>query len=369
MATQCFWLRPTNTEESREIDPLGFSSLHEAAADVVLPHLTWRTLSADEYLWVLIGLGRAAEFATTDVGVWRFFARFERALKLSWYWSGRESSFNGIRAVMEQCDAGASTLDFRLLADQRSQGLLGAYLRPLRRSGLVSQRSLKLEPAGSEIAAHIGFYWSGEQNRTWCHQFNETADQLAGHAGQEAKQLLGRKLFSHPEMVVVANAIQRLGAKPQWGRAANMLRDRPDKATIARIAAPLGNLLQASTAAFWQLLQEPITSIQPLPVPSILLGNWIQAVPNRSGWADPFVEFRATAGKSGKAARAAIVRLHERIWSSRGHEDFWVIEDGRRLKVRPDIRYKRPAAGNGEWDFRWSVCHRLVRQTKWRATK
>jgi hypothetical protein len=51
---EAFWSRPPDFGRGREQDPLGLSSLHEAAADVLLPLLSGRTRKAEEYIWVLV---------------------------------------------------------------------------------------------------------------------------------------------------------------------------------------------------------------------------------------------------------------------------------------------------------------------------
>ena len=121
----CSWLAPPEID-AREVDPIGLSSLHDAAAAVLLPWITNRTRSADDYLWVLSGLEAGGRLGRTDREIWGFFERFEKALKIFWYTDLKiEDGFAGVRAIEEMTKAERRDLDFVLLSNQRSNGLLG----------------------------------------------------------------------------------------------------------------------------------------------------------------------------------------------------------------------------------------------------
>jgi len=66
MTIEGFWSKPPEHGRNRELDPLALSTLHEAAADVLLPFLSGRTWKVEDYLWVLIGLRWADELSATD---------------------------------------------------------------------------------------------------------------------------------------------------------------------------------------------------------------------------------------------------------------------------------------------------------------
>jgi hypothetical protein len=132
-----FWLTPPSYGRSRELDPLALSTLHDAAADVLLPFLSGRTRSAEDCIWVLVGLRWASERASADTEIWDHFEIFEKALKLNWFHNGLRSEYSGRDAIRGHYGAGRTDLRFQLVSNQRSQGLLGAYLRSLRCGELV----------------------------------------------------------------------------------------------------------------------------------------------------------------------------------------------------------------------------------------
>ena len=79
-----FWVKIPDYGRSRESDPLALSSIHDAAADVLLPYISGRTNKAEDYLWVLIGLRWSEKNASTESDIWERFENFEKALKLNW---------------------------------------------------------------------------------------------------------------------------------------------------------------------------------------------------------------------------------------------------------------------------------------------
>jgi hypothetical protein len=346
------------------------SSLHEAAANVLLPHISGRTREANDYLWTLIGLREGGEDGSsggrTDADIWQSFARFEKALKMYWYESGRRS-FTGINAVRRQYKHGREDLDFQLLSNQRSLGLLGAYVRSLREAGLVESHSLRLSAPGKSLVSIVDFSWWGELTRQWRDRFKRATDQLTCPAGREMKVALGKKLFCPQAMCGGACAIRLLGAGPRWPAAARHLRDWPAKQAVAKVGTHLLRLLNASTEAFWTILKTPDAKILPLPTGPLRQMDWLEAIYDSPTTADRWREFLATAGRSPAAARDALVAIHDRTWQDRGHGEPWISCRNGRLWVRSDIRFKTPSRDAG-WDLRWSVCHRLIHQTYWRPS-
>ena len=370
-STRLFWLRPPADSQSREVDPIGMSSLHEAAANVLLPNISGRTREASDYLWTLIGLREGGEDGSsrgrTDAEIWQSFACFEKALKMYWYESRCQPRFDGIKAVRWQDDHGREDLDFQLLSNQRSQGLLGAYVRSLREAGLVESRSLRLSAPGKTLVSSVNLRWGGKLTRQWRGKFEWATHELTSPAGREMKAALGQKLFCPQEMCGAAHAIRVLGAAPKWPAAACHLRD-PAKQALAKVGTNLLKLLKASTRSFWAMLQTPDAKVLPLPTAPLRQTDWLRAIYDSPATVDHWREFLATAGRSPAAARDALVALHDRTWQDRGHDGQpWISFRNGRLWVRPDIRFKSPSPVAG-WDLRWSVCDRLIRQTHWRPS-
>jgi len=222
MTFEAFWSKPPDFGRGREQDPLGLSTLHEAAADVLLPLLSGRTRSADEYLWVLVGLRWAGEQAATDKDIWANFETFEKALKLNWFHCGRRSGFAGVGAIKQHYKDGRTDFDFQLISNQRSLGLLGAYLRSLRDAGLVERRTLQLEKnAANALIDSVSFPWRGSiSSYGWlANTFRRAQEGFSRNTYTE----LGRRLFDRSDMRDVAAAIKTLGPRPAWRKAARRL--------------------------------------------------------------------------------------------------------------------------------------------------
>jgi hypothetical protein len=66
-----------------------------------------------------------------------------------------------VDAVRNHYLARRTDLAFKLISNQRSQGLLGAYLRSLRNAGLVKPDALVLNDAGQSLIDRVVFQWAG----------------------------------------------------------------------------------------------------------------------------------------------------------------------------------------------------------------
>src|SRR5262249_59422849 len=126
-----FWTRSPDDDDARPTDPLGLDGMREELSDRLVPSLTGRTWSHEEFYWSLVFVRWAEEEHTDDARVRRFL-HWERCLKLYWVHC-RRGDFAGVRRAKDQAaERGAPFKSFRpLLKNQRSQGLLGAHLGPL----------------------------------------------------------------------------------------------------------------------------------------------------------------------------------------------------------------------------------------------
>ena len=364
MTFEAFWSRPPEFGRGREQDPLGLSSVHEAAADVLLPLLSGRTRDAEDYLWVLVGLRWACEEAVTDIEIWTNFEAFEKALKLNWFHCGRRRGFSGVDAVKEHYNAGNTDLDFKLISNQRSLGLLGAYLRSLRDAGLVQRRSLKLEDSSSHaLIDGVPFWWNGGiSGFGW---LNRTFARAEAGFNRDVLVELGRRLFSRADMQDVAARIKAVGPIPAWGKAASRLGVSNQKRVLAGVGSDLGLFCRRATNGFWELLRSRGQSVPDVPPGRLRHRAWREIVfrsATMQAFREPFDRFLSETGRHPKRA---LIQLHCAVWERRGHPVPWVRLSNGRVQVRPDIEMKLPPP-EGEWDLRWRAAHRLISRTGWR---
>jgi hypothetical protein len=352
----------------REVDPIGASGLHEAAADVLLPLLSGRTREAEDYLWVLVGLNWAGQNGRTDSDIWSSFSRFEKALKLYWYTNGNRRQFDGIKAIKVAAESGDKDLDFVLLSNQRSQGILGAYARSLRRARLIENRSLQVTDGARGLIFPLRFGWGGELTHGWRRHFDRVDQSVAcDRTGNMLLTDLGRKVLGTAAMGGTVAAIRKLGSRPSWGQAASLLAPWPQQQAVARIAQPLLRFLRAGVKAFWQLLEDPQTPLKPITPANLTNLEWLEKIRGSKAQTDPFAEFIKRLQSSPTSVNAALIKLHRRVWNARNRDDCWVEEHQGRCHVRRDLKFRLPPIqATQDWDLRWSVCARLIRQTHWR---
>lgn len=358
-----FWSKPPDCGSNREQDPLGLSSVHEAAADVLLPLLSGRTRNAEEYLWVLVGLRWAASQATTEIEIWAKFEIFEKALKLHWYDKGRRSRFAGVDAVGNHYLAHRTDLDFKLISNQRSQGLLGAYLRSLRNAGLVKPGALALTDAGRSLIDRVVFQWAGKiSGYGW---LARTFSRAQEGFSRRAKVELGGYLFDPDNMRDVASSITALGQRPSWRKTASELAPSDKKRPLAEIGNDLANFSKRATETFWSALELSERSLPVVQPGRLHQRGWREIVfhsPTMQNFREPFDEFLSEIGRN---SRRAFIQLHAAVWARRGHPRPWIRLNNGKIQVRPDIAIKVPPP-EADWDLRWTVAHGLIQQTGWK---
>lgn len=359
-----FWLSPPDGNSSREVDPLGFGSVHDVAASVLLPMVTGRTRAAEDYLWVVIGLHAASKVARTDAEVWAFFERFEKALKVYWSESGqRQNGFSGIRAVKRAVESRVRHFDFKLLSNQRSLGILGVYLSSLRGAGLAAPASLRLTERGRELAARVRANWGADFTGKWRHQFRRATETLKGPIGKQMLKDLGHLLFDDERMRSCAISIKKLGKKAHWRKAAKSLPHPPQRA-IATAGPSLNELFKVASRVFWSLIGNPDAQIKRLSIGPLRQGGWLEAILGKDAGSHPLATFIERVAVGGRSARRALIELHEATWHRRGHRDLWIWQQGDQVRVRQDVRFKTPPADR-EWEMNWHTCYSLIKQTHW----
>lgn len=174
-----FWTaKAADAGEMAREDPLGLDYVAQQVGLLLLPTLTTRSTRAQAYAMVLYGLAlaeRAAErygYPGTEDSLRDLFERWERfwALATLEYRGGPPprgdwDAMRGIRGAGAawKPGEGALPLDFPLISRQQELGNLGAYLVPLRKSGLVVDGGIRPTPAAFEILE--GFWDEPGENR------------------------------------------------------------------------------------------------------------------------------------------------------------------------------------------------------------
>lgn len=184
-----FWTAPvTDTGEMTTEDPLGLDYVAQQVGLLMLPTLTTRSTRAQAYAMVLYGLSLAEKaverfgYPNNDETKRQLFERWERfwALATLEYRAGllprgdwdNMRGVRGAKAAWRTGD-GPLPLDFPLISRQQELGHLGAYLAPLRRSGLVSEGTIR-----PTLVAHdeiIGNFWDEKGDNKHVSRYEEFA--------------------------------------------------------------------------------------------------------------------------------------------------------------------------------------------------
>jgi hypothetical protein len=172
------WVAPVAADsELATEDPLALDYISQQVGLMLLPALTTRSSRAQAFAMVLYGLALAeraiGEYGepSTDESRRLLFERWER------FWAlaaiefrdgelprGDDDAMRGVRGALAawRPGGGALPLDFPLISRQQELGNLGAYLSPLRRSGLIIDGTLRPSAAGLDI---IDAFWDEADNK------------------------------------------------------------------------------------------------------------------------------------------------------------------------------------------------------------
>jgi hypothetical protein len=336
------------TEKAAEttvpLDPLGLDQMKEELADKLVPYLTGRTDSVEEAFWAMTFLRWAIIDSGNEGATVKRFLEWERCLKLVWAHFGSTPPYPGFRGVQrarsQSDEPGAPYFRFRpLLVNQRVQGLLGSYLRPLRKLGLVEPDALVLSDMGrlwtnsvsSEPELSDGD-WPG-----WKSAFMSISRSNLRVFAVNLQGLLRARMPS----LYAALSHARWSGIPSWNGAARWL---GDDAPYARLAQRFGPWADRVREVFDEIVfdgrKEPVR-ILPFRgvIPPQLEGP-------RWGW------IRAELGE-GPISKAKLVEWHRREYLLRGKStgQLWILGRGDSFEIR---RYNGSQTRTTKSDFRWS---------------
>jgi len=348
-----FWSRPSEDDDARPTDPLGLDAMREELSDRLVPCLTGRTRSHEEFFWSLVFLRWGEEEEQTDEARVQRFLHWERCIKLHWARGGRDG-FTGVnRARSQGAEHGAPSAFFRpLLKNQRAQGMLGAHLGPLRRLDLVSETRLALVEEGPSLIAGAGPppNLRDQDWGSWSRAFGRAGKAYDGRFRQRLRERLGTKM---PNLRAALTAV-RWRQRPAWKEAARHIGDaqRPFS-LLADEFCPWADLVRG---LFHDLVTMSPASHAPQLPPALStpiprgLGRWEPLRHSLRRW------------RRHEADRV-LADLHERVFRERGYErDLWMRwEDGRRLTYPGRASSSVVPEGS---DCRWANAVRLMRPAR-----
>lgn len=182
-----FWSAPSTESEFSAEDPLALDYIAQQVGLFLLPTLTTRSTRAQSFAVVLYGL-RLVERAIRDRGLVdddevrrELFERWERFWAMAVLESrngvlrrGDPDAMRGVRGAVKAWRGGDKplSLDYTLISRQQELGSLGAYLAPLRLSGLVMAGTLRPSPAADEI---LDAFWGEPDENTRASRYADFA--------------------------------------------------------------------------------------------------------------------------------------------------------------------------------------------------
>ena len=206
--------RRCRTTGGAEIDPLALSAVHDSAADEVLPFIVAPDRRAHDFPWVLVGSvgGRGRRALMRDLGALRDLREGpETAWRLLWR---RATRFTGIDAIRRHYEARRTDLSFKLVSNQRSQGLLVPICGRRKRCGAGRSAVIVADRGGRGAVANGAVPgWHGANKGT---AGANAFDCPCGGIHEAGARELGAALFDPEPMRLVAAAIRQHGRVAAW---------------------------------------------------------------------------------------------------------------------------------------------------------
>lgn len=313
-----FWTEPPLDQSSQPTDPLGLDAMRDELADKLVPCLTGRTKSHEDFYWTLVFIKWASQQPTEEARI-REFLRYERYIKLTWAHAKRTGFIGVIKASEQANSKGAPKVAYTpLLKNQRSQGLLGAHLGPLQKLGLV--KDLQMTTEGDELIKGAGQSITGLRDGDWRQWMNAFRSTEKGY-GVAFKRRFQQRLAER--MPLLRDALQhcRWNESSQWGKAAHVM---ASSALYARLAGEYCSWADEMKRFFQEAVLTQGRSKQHLP-PRLKA-----SIPGDLGRFDPLRRVLCQWGS--KDPFKLLAEWHRNVYEARGYStnDLWVlVEDGK----------------------------------------
>lgn len=310
-----FWTAPVSEAgEMTTEDPLGLDYVAQQVGLLLLPTLTTRSTRAQAYAMVLYGLAlaeRAVErhnYTNTDEAKRELFERWERfwALATLEYRGGPLprgdwDAMRGIRGAKAAWKPGEDRLplDFPLISRQQELGNLGAYLAPLRRSGLVIDGGIRPTPAALEI---LESFWDEPDENRHRGRYEEYALVALEPNRTRLERKCGNLTLARVGERSRLTSLVNLRRKEQQGRLYSALFERARDSTTYAVSTLVETAAKAGTTAPREILDGAISgrfvdvgpALRDLLVTARAFGNFmfelvgafdrVYAAIDRGGW-------------------------------------------------------------------------------------
>lgn len=345
-----FWTTPPKPEESTPVDPLGLDAMRDELSSHLVPCLTSRTISHEDFFWTLVFIHWAASEPTHDRRV-DAFLRYERWLKLLWAKDESNRSFLGSREAKKQKGyTGAPRLAYKkLLKLPQSQGMLGAHLAPLRTLGLVEDGLLELTDkpgeavSGRSLIAMVDSFAPKLRDGSWDSWRRNFAEIRSHYVGSAFRRRLRNHMAA--KMPDLDRALSELGypSDQRWGDAAKCMPEPLARyAALAGVFCPWAVRVKDFFAALVTNHGKPGAGKCPGPLSTRIpegLNRW-----------EPLRETLKTW--NAREPARFLAEWHRRVFEERGYGpgEFWLqIEDGRITTFPGRVSVTENASGDCRW--------------------
>jgi hypothetical protein len=346
-----FWTSPDSDDDVRPTDPLGLDAMREQLSDRLVPCLTGRTWSNEEFFWTLVFLRWVGEEEQTYEARVRLFLHWERCLKM--YWAHiKKGEFSGITKAYAQAGEknAPSTRPFRpLLKNQQAQGMLGTHLGPLRQLGLAADVGLALTDEGRTLVVGVGSapkLLDGDWG-SWTRGFKRARKAFDGRF----KERFRKRLWKAMPHLRKALSTVRWKRKQAWKEASRHI--GKELSPYAKLAGEFCTWSYIVRKIFQDLVHMSPKDLAPrLPPPLSTripsdLTRWKPLKKALKNWHQ-------------KSTDQILADLHKLVFREKGYErDLWLMyEDGRRIPYPARASSNFVTEGS---DCRWANAVQLMK--------
>ncbi len=324
--------------------------MRDELSDQLVPALTGRTHSHADFFWTMVFLHWVRAYPSEDERV-REFLSWERCLKLVWVKQQPTKTFAGWQRATKQAKTEKPSEIFQpLLTNQRSQGLLGAHLRPLRRLRLASEELLGLSEEGRSFIegagepSNLGATWE-----SWSNLFSRTRSAYTINFRQRLRKRMAENM---PELNA-ALAKLNWSKTESWHRAARHMGKHRQHAILAHEFCSWSRDLRKR---FDQMVRDPASPVVLKPLRS-------QIPSGLERW-EPLRQMLAQHKELRERPQKLLCELHKKVFvDERGYTegDLWIVWENNCARQTGT----RPVASTSEGgDCRWSNAIELMQPGK-----